>query len=274
MITGVEKLSNYWVKREDKAGWISLDMPSGSKVRQYCQMAKPGVPMIVGCASNSAMQIYVAAAARQNQVQGIIYTAKCNARTDATRYAKEMGAELHEVTPGYMSVLRKRSRDHARTLGNCVKWDVRGAIEDAARQVANIPSDVARIVIPTGSGLTAVGVLVGLVRLDRHLPVSAIAVSNLANSDNIISLAKRQLGMIGRLNEPILPPFSLIKANGSYSKHLVRRLPDGTPLDPFYAAKAVDYLERGDLFWVPGLRPVRSMPLECRREFADWKGFI
>src|SRR5260221_9884818 len=99
MLTPVDRFANYWVKREDKAGWTGLDYPSGSKVRQYSAMAQaqPGAPMIVGCASHSAMQVYVSAAARQYQVRSLVYVSQRKERTEATKYAEEMGAEIFEV---------------------------------------------------------------------------------------------------------------------------------------------------------------------------------
>lgn len=274
MITTVEKLSNFYVKREDKAGWTSLDYPSGSKVRQYTAMAQPGIPMIVGCASHSAMQIYVAAAAHQNSVPGIIITAKRKSLTDATLYAKDLGAQITEVYPGYMNVVRSRAKERAKQLGKTVRWDVRGAIEDAALQVQNLP-DCKRIIVPTGSGLTAVGILVGLARLGRNIPVVSVAVSDLADASSMIGSVKRHLGTFGSLIPgPDIPILSLIRHPKAYGKHVVARLPDGTPLDPFYAAKTLEYVSDGDCLWVPGLRPVRAMPKDCQREFADWKGFV
>lgn len=272
-MTSLEHHGKFYVKREDKAGWTSLDYPSGSKVRQYAAMAQPNVPMIVGCASNSAMQIYVAAAAHRAGVPGIIYTAKRKEITDATRYALEMGAEVNFVYPGYMSVVRTRSRDRARSIGRTVRWDVKRALADAAEQVANLPEDANRVVVATGSGLTAAGILAGLCILNRRTPIVAVAVSTLASEDSILRLAKTHLGILGRLGEPELPKLTLIRHPMKYSEHLVRRLPDGTPLDPFYGAKALEHVSEGDVLWLPGLRPVRSMPIECRRTFADWKGF-
>lgn len=267
-LTPIDKFGNYWVKREDGAGFTSLDYPSGSKVRQYAAMAQPNTPMIVGCASNSAMQIYVAAAAKQAGVPGIIYVPKSKTPTDATRYAIEMGAEINEVYPGYMNVLRSRAKVRAKALGKVVRWDVKGAVADAAAQVVNIPPEVKRIVIATGSGLTAAGVLAGLKLIGSKMPVVAIAVSNLAEHDTICKQANELFGGVLPL-----PPFTLIQHPKKYSDYMVRRLPDGTPLDPFYAAKAFDYLQEGDLLWTPGLRPVRAMPLECRQQFSDWSGF-
>jgi hypothetical protein len=267
MLTPIDNFGKYWVKREDKAGWINPDYPSGSKVRQYAAMAQPNVPMIVGCSSTSAMQIYVAAAAKQNQVPGIIYVSKCKEPTEATQYAKEMGAEIVEVKPGYMNVVRSKARARAIELGKTVKWDVKRAIADAAVQVENLPS-CRRIVVATGSGLSAAGVLAGLALRGLDTPVVAVAVSPLASVEGIIGAAMLQAGAT-----PIKSWFRLILHPMKYTQPLVKELPDGTPLDPFYAAKALSFVQDGDVLWIPGLRPVRSMPKECREAFKNWKGF-
>ncbi len=272
MLTPVDRFKNYWVKREDKAGWTSLDYPSGSKVRQYGAMAQPNIPMIVGCASHSAMQIYVAAAAKQTGVPGIIYVSETKTKTDATRYAAEMGAEINEVKPGYMNVVRSRARTRSMQLGKVVKWNVKGAIADAAAQVSNIPDGARSIIVATGSGLTAAGVLSGLANLGRTTAVVAVAVSDLANIENIVNLACLYLGIKpGEAHD--LPTLTLIRHGSKYSDHSIARLPDGTPLDPFYAAKALSFVGEDDVLWTPGLRPVRAMPKACREAFADWRGF-
>lgn len=121
----------------------------------------------------------------------------------------------------------------------------------------------------TGLGLTAAGVLAGLAKRKCPPEVLAVAVSPLAKQDDIIDHAQKLL------EPPIqtLPQFTLIRSALSYDDYLVRRLPDGTPLDPYYAAKAYDLLGPGDCLWTPGLRPVRSMPKECQEAFSQWKGF-
>lgn len=275
MLTPIERQGNYWVKREDYAGYVGPEYPSGSKVRQYNKMAlaAPGAPMIVGCASTSAMQIYVAAAAKQNNVPAIVITAKTNKLTSATQYAKDLGAEIHEYRPGYMNVLRSRAKRRAQELGKTVRWDVKGAIDDASAQVDNLP-DCRSVVIPTGSGLTAVGVLVGLAKAGKtNVVVHVITVSTLASADGILKLTEKVMGAVGSFGKPKLPTLMLTRHPSKYSKPLIRTLPDGTPLDPFYAAKAIDYVSEDDVLWVPGLRPVRSMPEPCRVAFSSWPGF-
>jgi 1-aminocyclopropane-1-carboxylate deaminase/D-cysteine desulfhydrase-like pyridoxal-dependent ACC family enzyme len=277
-ITPVDKFGDFYVKREDLAFWHSLDYPSGSKVRQYMKMAgAEGVmpipmlndvkypPCIVGCSANSCQQIYVAATAKILGTKGIIYVPKRRQRTSATEYCEFMGAEIHEVKPGYLSVIRARAKARARELGQVVGWNPELAIEDTAAQCANIPDDVKRIIVASGSGLTAAGILRGLARLNRSsLPVIAVATSSQGSVSQIISKAKVQVAPY------VVPPTS------RYDKYEIAYLPDGTPLDPFYGAKAFRYLQKNqqqnDMLWVPGLRPVRSMPEGAEAFFRSWKG--
>ncbi len=272
--TPIDEMNGYYVKREDLAYWSSLEYPSGSKVRQYMAMASGGVagfpvmppspPCIVGCSANSAMQIYVAATAKQLNVKGIIYTASRKQRTEATTYAARMGAEVKEIKPGYLSMIRKRARDRAKELGQVVQWDPKAAIQDTIRQCENIPRGVKRIIVPTGSGLTALGILSGLIPLDLFMPVIVVATSTMCKDLDILKKSMRMTGL--------LPIYQFIEPTSDYDEPVVARLPDGTPLDPFYAAKAFKYLQPGDLLWPPGLRPVCSMPKVCQEAFKDWKG--
>lgn len=261
-LTPISDFNGWWAKREDLAGYSGPEFPSGSKVRQYLAMAKtqPGAPMLVGCSANSAMQIYVAAAAYQTGAAAIIYTAQRQELTAATAYAKRLGAEINGVKPGYLSLCRKRAKERSIALGVVVRWNVMAALEDAALQCANLP-EAARIVVSTGSGLTCAGVLAGLARAGRQTPVLALAVSPLATAEGIVALAKK-------LTDKPLPSLALQRTPGEYDEWKAARLPDGTPLDPFYAAKALSFVQPGDCLWVPGVRPVSSMPVDCQRAYA------
>jgi 1-aminocyclopropane-1-carboxylate deaminase/D-cysteine desulfhydrase-like pyridoxal-dependent ACC family enzyme len=258
--------------------WVGLDHPSGSKVRQYTAMAKatPGAPMIVGCASYSCMQIYVASAAKQAGVPAIIYVPKRATPTDATEYALSMGADVNYVdAPAWTTVLRKRARDHAIALGKVVRWQPMLALKDTMAQCANIPDWVRRVIVPTGSGLTAAGVLAGLGLRHRSPLVVAVTVSGLAKPETIMNLARKLVNKpTGGLFNHHLPNLCIKRAPGKYGNYAVRSLlPDGTPLDPFYAGKAIQYVAKGDCLWLPGLRPVCAMPVAAREYFDTWKGF-
>lgn len=272
-ITPIHNMDGILVKREDLAYWYSLEYPSGSKVRQYSEMTNKKFsegsgtlpPMLVGCSANSCQQIYIASAAHSRALRGIIYVPKRAVRTDATKYCEMMGAEINEVKPGYLSVVRKHARQRAVDLREVIEWDRKLAILDTAEQCKNVPDGVKRIIVSTGSGLTAAGVLIGVA--EKDIQVVAVATSPMAGASDIIKLASRYSS-----NEKCRATLEFITSTVPYDKHRIDRLPDGTPLDPFYAAKAWHLTEPGDLFWPPGLRPIMSMPEDCRVEFKDWKG--
>jgi 1-aminocyclopropane-1-carboxylate deaminase/D-cysteine desulfhydrase-like pyridoxal-dependent ACC family enzyme len=202
------------------------------------------------------MQVYVAGAAKLTGRQAIVYTAKRKVRSAATQYAMDMNAEVNEIPCGYLSVLRARTAARIKELGQCVQWIRALALEDAAAQTANIPLECKRILVATGSGLTAAGILVGLARMGRIVPVIVVSVSPMASVDAIQATAVKGFGAMhgSFLNvELIRHPFA-------YSKPVEAYLPDATRLDPFYAAKGLTFVQPGDLFWVPGRRPEMAMP--------------
>lgn len=233
----------------------------GSKVRQYIKMlaAAPGAPLVVGCSAVSAQQIYVADAVRRTGRRGIVVVPRRKVRTAATEWAAAQGAEIVEAAPGYRSVCMARARAISLSLGACVRWDRHGAVLDTAEQVSNLPAAAERIVVPTGSGLVAAGVLVGLALARRRTPVIACAVSPLAEEAEILMLARDLLGKAGAV---WLPRFTFARLPSRYERPIAARLPDGTPLDPYYAAKVLHYVHEGDLLWVTGRRPVAAMPRE------------
>lgn len=278
-ITPVQRMGNCWVKREDYACKTDDHSPSGLKVRQFLQMAaeQPDEPMIVGCASYSAMQIYVAWAAEQANVPAHIFVPQRKERTMATQYAESLGATIHEVFPGYANVYRKRARDLAKELGGCVRWDSKRAIYDTALQCMNIPPEAKRVVVPTGSGLTAAGVIVGLAIMGRSdVEVIAVCVSDLADEDNIMHNVDYMLAQMTRhYYDPILAPRTPVlrmeRAQGDYGCWVFDSLPYGDVLDPFYSAKAMPFLQSGDVLWVSGIRPIESCPPKWQELYWEYQ---
>lgn len=273
-ITPVERMGNFYVKREDLAFWRSPDHPSGSKVRQYLKMAEACElsrfsypPCIVGCSANSCQQIYVASTAMLLETKGIIYVPGRKVKSSATAYCESIGAEVVEVRPGYLSVVRARAKAGAKELGQVVQWNPQLAIEDTAAQCVNIPEDVKRIIVASGSGLTAAGIVRGLYKIHRFdIEVVSISTSTQGSEKAIKAKIPDWWDWMPKEMLRVIP------SSVPYDKHQVASLPDGTPLDPFYSAKAFKYIESGDLFWAPGLRPIRSMPEDCQKEFKNWKG--
>jgi 1-aminocyclopropane-1-carboxylate deaminase/D-cysteine desulfhydrase-like pyridoxal-dependent ACC family enzyme len=252
-LTPVQDFGNWWAKREDLACNIGPLHPSGSKVRQYTAMAAkspPGTPMVVGCSAHSAQQIYVADAAERSGVKAYVFVPAREHTTKATLWAADHGAEVIAVRPGYPSVYRNQAKAKAKELGGCIRWDVEVAVIDSAYQATNIPTNTGRIIVPTGSGLTAAGVLAGLAHLGRKdVSVLAVAVSAMASYEHIMETA-------ARFTTHELPWLEVVRHPMPYEVPLYPKTPfDDTWLDPYYAAKALSYVQPGDCLWVSGRRP-------------------
>lgn len=264
--------SGYWWKREDLAGYTTAGAPSGAKVRQYAAMieaAPPDAVLMVGCAADSAMQVYLAHAAQTYDRPAVAVVPHRKTLSESSAWAQAHGCHLVTVSPGYPSQYRKKMREMAAEAGvPVVRWDRRLALADTAGQViasltaeplvtggavpARFPDDLRRVVVPSGSGLTAAGVLAGLAHLGHtHVEVVAVAVSDMATEDGIRDTA----AMAGIDSTAV--PLTLHRSRLPYGRRnpLSHVLPDGTPLDAYYAAKAVDHVRPGDLFWVSGRRP-------------------
>lgn len=254
-LTPVDDFGGWWAKREDAAGYTTPDAPSGAKVRQYLKMiesAPPEAVLVVGCAADSAMQLYVAHAAKVTGRQGYVVVPSRKETSAATQWALDNGAIVSEVTPGYPSVYRARARQLHKQLGvPVVRWDLEVAAWDTAREVWNIPADARSVVVPTGSGLTAAAVLGGLALDGREdVKVLAVAVSDLATKEKILATCNKHLAVEANPDR-----LTLVRAPGKYATRAKAYLPNGTRLDPYYAAKALPYVLPGDVLWISGRRP-------------------
>lgn len=245
-LTRVDVTDGWCVKRDDRACFIGEQHACGSKVRQYLAMASimPDKPMIVGCSADSCQQVYVADAAERTGRKGIVIVPKRKHRSAATQWCIDHSCEVIEIYPGYPSQCRGHARALAEKLGGAVRWNPGLAVEDTAFQCSNLPTWVKRIIVSTGSGLVAAGVLWGTA--DRKITVIAVCVSPLAKPERIwaaaaISVQAKRLVMIAPTSD--------------YAKPQSAILPNGDILDPYYAAKALPYIHRGDCLWVTGRRP-------------------
>lgn len=253
-ITPVQRFADRFVKRDDLAFYESDFSACGSKVRQYMQMIEqsPGCPLIVGCSAISAQQIYVADAGQRTGRRAIVVVPSRKTKTIGTRWAESHGAEIVEVSPGYPAVYRKRAREIAAEYsGGCVRWNPVLAVVDTMRQCQNVPADVEEVVVAVGSGLVCAGVLAGLA--GRRIRVLGVAVSDLAKRQRIVETA-------AKFATNKLPRFRFIRHPAAYDEPVFKKLPDGVVLDPFYAAKCLDYVRAFGLLWITGRRPIDAIP--------------
>jgi hypothetical protein len=116
----------------------------------------------------------------------------------------------------------------------------------------NLPVGARRVVVPSGSGLTAVGIIGGLKwgHCDR-ITVHIVAMSEQAKVEKIRALACRYFG-----DWCLKVPVTYERIKTPYSKAVHAQLPDGTTLDPWYAAKALSRCRENDVLWITGRRPL------------------
>lgn len=262
-LTPVVDYGGWCAKREDLAGFTDPAMPSGAKVRQYGRMIAgqdAGLPLVVGCAAASAMQVYVAAAALAHGREAVVVVPRRKVRTPSTVWAAAHGATIVETAPGYMTVVRARARAERDRIGGAVRWDMTLAATDTAAQVTNLPP-CRRVIVPTGSGLTAAGVIAGMVDTGREGVVVAVTVSPMADAHGIWAQAAGFLGCQREAATAAGVTLEVIPPAGRYdAPHHGAALPEpaAMPLDAYYAAKAFHYVTAGDVFWVPGRRPLEA----------------
>lgn len=153
--------------------------------------------------------------------------------------------------PALMKAAEHWQRDHNGAgylvrFGINLEGDSDAIIASTARQVRNVPRSVEVIVVPTGAGITAAGVIIGAA---EYAPQATVIVVQIAGY-NRRELIER---VVGELDYD----YEAIKQH-PYSKHLERSV-DGITLDPVYEAKAHDWLleqpelcNEHTLFWLVG----------------------
>lgn len=247
--TPVEKVDGVFVKRDDNFVIAGI---AGGKVRACWALATRGTaPPALGLITASARRSPQAQiVARLAQRLGI--PARCHMpegeSTDEMLDVVAHGGTIVQHRAGYNNVLIARAMADAATLPG---WryipfgmESRVAVGCTSDQVDNIPDGVRRIIIPVGSGMSAAGVLRGLVQRGRRLPVLGVRVG---------ADPTKRLWRFGPFGWPEL--LTLVDVTGRIPYHTqVEASIGGIHLDPIYEAKCLEYVTRGDLLWVVGHR--------------------
>lgn len=241
-LTPIEHRGPLAIKRDDLCEVAGV---RGGKVRTCWHLAQ-GAPGLITAGSRESPQVnivaHIAAAlgvpCRVHTPEGVL--------SPEVEMARDMGAEIRQHRAGYNNVINARARQDARMTG----WTeipfgmkCREAVRQTQKQVANIPSDTKRIVIPVGSGMSLAGVLWGLI--DRNMDVPVLGVRVGADPKETLD----QYAPWNWRNR-----VQLTTTLAAYHTPAPTIVVEGLTVDPHYEAKCIPYLEPGDLFWVVGLR--------------------
>lgn len=271
-LTPVERHGAYWYKRDDL--FVPFDdMPvSGGKVRQAMLLLERqrqrivddfGGVVLTASGVHSPQGLIVARAAIELGLRCIVFTSaggKSSSAGDTAmrhpvmRRVLEVGAQLDLSSrlgyEGPLSAAIARWRDEHDGQGFVVRFginledDPTAVLDSTAAQVANVPADVERIVVPVGAGITAAGVVLGAA---QHAPQARVVCVQIAGHDRRATINR----IVGAL------PYDWHELHGvPYSRAVLRHV-DSITLDPIYEAKAHDWLQarddlRGSLFWLVG----------------------
>lgn len=137
-------------------------------------------------------------------------------------------------------------------------------LDSIALQAKNLPQDIDNLIIPTGSGITGAGILLGIHKYinKQHKPKNIIILQIAGNDrrQDINRILAQELGMIDYKR---IKYTYIADKTYPYSKHI--KITDPIPLDPVYEAKAYEYALKNNLltdkslFWVVGnSQPIRD----------------
>ncbi len=244
-LTPVEKVDGIFIKREDK---FQVAEVCGGKART-CWFLSQGARGLVTAGSRQSPQANIVAhIAKELKIPCRIHTPTGQLSPELID-AREYGAEIIQHKAGYNNVIIARAREDAINRG----WinipfgmECQEAVEQTRKQVKNISSEIKRIVVTVGSGMSLSGILWGLIDNNLQIPVLGIVVG--ANPTK-------------RLNR-YAPLFwrrmvTLANCGIDYHTNVKGRIGD-INLDSVYEAKCLPYINTGDLFWIIGLRKTQK----------------
>lgn len=258
-MTPIEEYDGIYLKRDDLYRAPGTDAPGG-KARTCYALAKgykdAGLPGLITAGSRSSPQVNIVAQIGKALGMPVrVHTPQGEPGPEVVA-AIEAGAERIAHRAGYNSVIVSRAQTDAAESG----WGhIPFGMEcgEAVRQTAgsfqnvanllhiDITTQIQRIVVPVGSGMSLCGVLEGLERagLNDQIPILGVVVG----ADPQKRLHKfapfwNYSGMV-----------DLVPAGVDYHTKVDASI-GGVKLDPVYEAKCAKFLEKGDLLWVVGIR--------------------
>lgn len=158
---------------------------------------------------------------------------------------KNSRTEVIRVRPGYNNVIIARAREYAENRNyGYVPFGMECAenVTITSEQVQNIPSEVERIVITVGSGMSFSSLITGMTKYGICKPVLGVRVGK--DPSKIIAEYAEGLDLVD---------YEIVEAGVDYHDALEEYV-GGYQLDPIYEAKCRRFLRPGDLLWVVGKR--------------------
>jgi hypothetical protein len=248
-LTPIEKVGDNWAKRDDL---FEYKGQRGGKVRSALYlMRKHSSPGYTTAGNRNSPQINIVSAIAKSMGKPIIGFTATGELGPEVEAAKMKGADIQQVRPGYESVVAARAKTAAEKKGYYYVpfgMDTDEVHHLVANQVRNVPKEVKRIIVPLGSASSFIGILKGVEEHRPDLKVVGVRVgANPARKLKKYFPDWRKYGSIVNAKTEYSDPVPVDKAYlGSI------------PLDPFYEAKVLPFVKKGDLVWIVGHREIRG----------------
>lgn len=247
-LTPIERHGGYWVKRDDL--YEAYGQRGGKARTANCLITSSLLArrMVVTAGNRHSPQVEIVSGIAAALGFPCEVHVPDGAETPQTNAARVNGARVVRHRPGYNSVIVSRAAQAAVYYGGLYVpfgMECAEAIAETAAQVAHLPPDVARIVIPVGSGMSLAGVVAGLEASGRATPVLGVKVG--------AEPGKRLSRWMPPLEHPNVV-VTLTPAHLPYGRPPAITVLGSLRLDPVYEAHCLPYLTPGDLLWVVGIR--------------------
>jgi 1-aminocyclopropane-1-carboxylate deaminase/D-cysteine desulfhydrase-like pyridoxal-dependent ACC family enzyme len=241
--TPIERHGSIFLKRDDLFSFAGVQ---GGKVRTCAALAAGARGLVTAGSRQSPQCNIVASIARELGIPCEVHTPQGELGTEV-QAARDKGAEVIQHRAGYNNVIIARARESARVKG----WreipfgmECDEAVSQTASQIFPMQSDIRRIVVPVGSGMSLAGILSGMEAQGVTRRVLGVVVG----ADPRKRLDKYAPDNWREMCE-------LIPAGVDYHKRIEADI-DGIKLDPIYEAKCERFLNAGDMLWIVGRREI------------------
>lgn len=262
-LTPVQNTAGYWFKRDDLFRPFDGLNVNGGKLRQCLEIVEHARPKdVITFSSIYSPQLGIVPAVCKYFQIPVRYLLGGVAETDHTQLAASLGAEIRRMPcarENYMLAAARKMAGAGTLIIKGGMGDPSGIVHQVnatAGQTRNIPPGISHIVLTCGSGLTAIGVIKGI--LDHKKEVKIISL--VSTAPDRIAFIRNRLKSMGHHPAMIdIRNFDLYDKTGNeYKKKQSFRLGD-IIFHPRYEAKTFSWImnnvhfdKESTLFWIVG----------------------
>ena len=251
-ITPIVEYKNILLKRDD---FFICGNVNGGKLRQAIALIEKNLDLIkekynstivCPCSIKSPQSAIISEVCKKYNLRCLIVCYKTDKPNKNLSIAQDNDAILVGTNSGYTSVIEGNAKKQKGFFIN-MGFNAEEIINSNVSQVKNIPNNLNYLVVPVGSAMNFISILIGLTKYNK-------------NPEKIIGVyvGKDPKPTLKKYAHLIKKEYTLIKSDYSYGKEINI---DDYFFDPIYEAKAYDWIKKNIdvnnnrvLMWVIGKR--------------------